>query len=61
MNVLNAQYSSKEALIKSLLAGRDVLKVRPSGAKAAGVAGSDGMAEAMPFQSPPWANLISDP
>ena len=49
---------AKETLIKSLLTGRDALEARPSAAKAACVAGSDGMAEAMPFQSSPWANLI---
>jgi hypothetical protein len=48
----------KETLSKSLLAGRDALKVRPSAAKAARVAGSDGMAEAMPLQSSPWGRLI---
>ncbi len=47
----------KETLINFLLAGRDALKVRPSAAKAACVAGSGGMAEAMPFQSSPVGRL----
>ncbi len=39
-------------MIKSSLARWDALKARPSAAKAACVAGSNGMAEAMPFPKP---------
>jgi hypothetical protein len=43
--------------IKSWLAKPDVMKERPSAAKAAYMAGSNGMAEAMPLQSYPGNQL----
>jgi len=45
----------------SSLARWDALKTRPSAAKAACVAGSNGMAEAMPFQGSPLNDLIRVP
>ncbi len=43
--------AARDCLIKSSLARRDALSGRPSAAKAACVAGSNGMAEAMPFKA----------
>jgi len=48
----------KKTLIKSKLARQEALKARPSVAEAACVAGSGGMAEAMPFQGSPLNDLI---
>jgi hypothetical protein len=43
--------TAKEALMQSALGRFNALNVHPSAAKAACIAGSDGMAQAMPFQN----------